>query len=756
MTQFAFEPIYGSWLVAVLAAAAIVAVIVLLTPPTVNRTHRRWLIGLRVLAAAVLLLTVFRPALVRTDRRPAPASLVVAVDRSQSMTLPDGEGSDRWTTQQQAWQQLARGLERLDRSLNVRLLAYDRDARPLEDVGPDALKSIEPEGDLTDLSAATSASMQVAAGEPLAGIVVMGDGTQTAPSGPRSAEQVVETLDSLGVPLWSVPIGPAGGATEARDVAVEALPESYQLFAGNEVDIEFEMRLRGFAGSEVPVRLSWIDEAGEAEEVAIRGVVAEKSLDTAAVSVPLIAPEPGSYRLQVQADLQPGELVSKNNSQVAFVDVREGGGRVLYLEGTARLEQTFLRRALRRFPDLDLTYRWIAQDTSQRWPIDLNDWFEPGKFDIYIIGDLDADAIGDQQLQQLADAVAAGAGLVTLGGFQTYGPGGYADSPLAEVMPVRMNPALRRRGAPSGEDAPGQITGPLPIRLARSHPVTELGEGDPSAVWQGLPELPGANRLVGPKPVPGVQVLLETPEEDPLLVIGEYGRGRTAAVAFDSTWRWWRAGFDEQHRQFWRQLVLWLLGRDTSEGNQINIELDARRFASGDPPAFRAGVQTLGEEVDVELIAEVIDGQGNQRNVQVTAAAGTSDEPATIRGELPELEPGFYKLRVRAADAESPLDPAFLAFQVVDESRELAQPMADPVYLRQLADLTADHGGAAFTPDQMDRLLDVIAQRRRRAETTIVEKLRLGDGPISGWLLFVVFGSALSVEWWLRRRWGLA
>ena len=82
------------------------------------------------------------------------------------------------------------------------------------------------------------------------------------------------------------------------------------------------------------------------------------------------------------------ELVTTNNAQVAFVEVRAGGGRILYLEGNPRLEQTFLRRSLRRFPDLALDYQWIPSDTTDRWPVDLNGAFEPGRYDIYIIGDL--------------------------------------------------------------------------------------------------------------------------------------------------------------------------------------------------------------------------------------------------------------------------------------------------------------------------------------------------------------------------------
>ncbi len=760
MTSFALEPIYGSLLLVFIAAIATIAVIVFVTPPTENPAHRRMLIIVRCIAAAVLLLAAFRPALLRTDTRPADAALIIAADTSRSMTLPDGDGATRWETQLAAWKKLATGLSDLDESLVIRLLVYDSSARKLTGSGPSALDDQAPEGELTDLSAAALATIQSAQGQPIAGVVLMGDGAQTAPITGSGAQRVVETLGSLGVPLWTIPIGPAGGASASRDVAIDSLPESYQLFAGNEVEIDFQVLSRGLAGVDVPVRLSWIDTAGKANEIATRNIAPSQSSQVTPLSVPIVAPDPGTYRLRVEADSQQGELVTTNNSQIAFVEVREGGGRILYLEGTPRMEQTFVRRSLRRFPDLDLTYQWIPADTSGSWPIDLRNWLQRGKFDIYMIGDLDADALGDAQLRDLAEAVAAGAGLVTLGGFQSYGSGGYATSPLADVIPVQMDPNRRRSiDAINRDDV--QIGGPLDIRLARNHPITDLGGDDPAMVWKNLPPQLGANRWIGPKVAPGVQVLLESPSQEPLLVIGEYGRGRTAALAFDSTWRWWRGGKSDAHRRFWRQLALWLLAREETGGDKIVIELDARRFEVKSPPEFRASVQSLGEAMnDRELIAETIDESGNVTPINVStesrSEASGSPTQTSIRGQLPELPAGFYRLRVRPAEEIESLEPQELAFQVIDESRELAQPMADPVYLRQLADLTADHGGAAFTPDEIDALIDTIRQRRRAAETPIVEKYRLGDGPLSGWILFTLFAVALSTEWFLRRQWGLA
>ncbi|TWT82601.1 hypothetical protein CA13_40640 [Planctomycetes bacterium CA13] len=756
MNSFHIEPIYDSSLVALAASVVIVAVLILVTPPTEDPQKRRWLMLLRAIAGLVLVVAMFRPGVVRTDTRAAEATLVVAIDVSRSMTLPDDEKSDRWTHQKQAWQSLAEGLEPLADSMNVRLLSYGKTTAELPNPTPATLDIVVPDGELTDLAAAATGAIAIAQGQPLAGVVMMGDGTQTAPIQGNGAERVAQTLKAWGVPLWSVPIGPASGPSANRDAAIDALPESYQLFAGNQFEVSFQVPLRGLAGISVPVQITWIDENGKATLAAQRRVLSETANSVGDVSIPLIAPAPGTYRLNVEVETQAGELVTTNNLQTAFVNVREGGGRILYIEGESLYEQRFLRMALRRFPDLDLTYQWIPRDTASRWPVDLGDWFEKGRFDIYIIGDVDADAIGREQLAELAETVGAGAGLITLGGYHTYGAGGYASSPLADVISIRMDPSRRRDiNSEIQPNTPDQIAGPISVQPARRHPVTDLGGADPVRVWKTLPRLLGANRFVGPKVAPGVQVLLETTDGAPLLVVGEFGRGRTVASAFDSTWQWWREGKSEAHRRFWRQVVLWLLSREEDSTEQINLELDARRFAVDADVGFRATLTSIAENQSIDFVAEILD--ESNTITPVTDLADTSEgNSQTVTGKIPKLIPGYYRLRVGPRDTASKLNSENLAFQVVDQSREMTMPMADPVYLRQLADITAEHGGGSFSYEQIDDLIERIAKRRKQAEAPVVEKFTLGDDPLTGWILFALFATALIIEWTLRRRWGFA
>lgn len=780
--SFRFEPIYGSVLLTVVLAAMVVAVIALVSPPTSNPSQRRWLIALRSAAALALMLVISRPTVVQTDDQPTEAALVVAMDVSESMNVTDGTDETRWQQQVDAARRLTSKLGDLAERLTVEWMAYDRLARPMGtgDAAMQKAISSPPTGRSTSLAAPLSSSLQLANQQPIVGVVLLGDGAVTSRGGSglkpanqtssdqatgpdsilQSAEQSAQVLNSIGVPLWTVPIGPAPRETMTRDVAIEALPESYRVFGGNYFDVQFEVASKGVAGTEIPVRLRWIASDGTVTDAASRRVLSEQSLDRQSVRVTLDAPEAGSYRLEVTAPPRDGEQRTENNTQLSFVDVQAGGGRVFVLEGQPRAEQYFLRLTLSGFRDLDLAYQLVNEDSRQRWPTRLGDVFRSRQFDVFVLGDLEAAALGDEQLKQLAEAVANGAGLITLGGFRSYGAGGYDASPLADALPIQM----QRVGRSGTDGASGQIQGPIRLQSVVQHPITDIQNDLGPVDWVNLPPMQGASDIGQPRlNAPGVEVLLATSQNQPMLVIGEYGRGRVASVAFDESHRWFRGGRKDIHERFWRQLVLWLLAREDSDSADIQIELDSRRFASEASTEFRANLSIKDVASSVQWTATAVDQNGTSTDITIesqstnqVASSFAEESEVTALGTLSDLPPGVYTLRL-LAESVGLSSPARgeIAFQVLDENLELANPMADPVYLRQLADLTADQNGRAFEPTEIDALAELIQKLRRENVAPVVEKKRLGDGPISGWSVFLLFASALCAEWILRRRWGL-
>ncbi len=817
MMRLSYDPIYESGVTGLVLTILVIALLFLVMPSGVPRRRRRVLLALRGVAAFMLVMAILRPSFVREDNRPAAATLAIAIDTSRSMTLASGDASagmpdadvvesdgiggaeNRWQQQRRALDALADGLSSLDDNLNVTVSRFDA---ATERVGGGragdlpmslgVLDTVQPDGRLTDLSSPLDTAVAASRSTPLAGIVLMSDGTQTMQA---EAGQTIDPISSakwvaaIGVPLWTVTLGPPAVSNRIRDVAVSSLPETYRMFTGNETEIAYEVQARGYEGTPIELSLIWVSETGQRSTAATRTITPDQDVYRQPMNVPVVAPEPGQYRLIVGARSPAGETNTTNDQQLTFVDVREGGGRVLYLEGTPRLEQRYLRRALRRFPDLELTYRWIPRDTSSRWPIDFSDDLQPGQFDVIILGDLHAAALDNEQLDQIANLVAEGTALLTLGGERAYGPGGYASTPLAKVLPVEMDETLsqrpgqklsERRPAPGSNDEdavlPGQMAGPVTLRVATPHPITRIdidASQSEQDEWVNLPAMPGANRFAGVKVAPGVQVLLEDGIAQPMMVVGEYGRGRVASLAFDSTWIWWTSGASEFHRRFWRQLMLWLLAREESVDGELELSMTRRRMSTSENSLFTAtrmggdGATPESATWTAELIEESGDVQpldvsttkrsgGDRTRTEATGEVTGIAADATGANRSDGLSPGLYRLRVQLDNAGSEIASAELPFQVIDDTRELAARNADHALLDRLALITEGAGGESFRADQVAELVGRIATQRRRAERVVIEKWRLGDNPLSGWIVFTLFAGTLCCEWTLRRRWGLA
>lgn len=759
--QWTSDPIYGSawWVVA--AGVLILLFLHLVVPLAADLTvrQRRILWSLRGGLLVLLLLAMLRPALVRTDNQPAPATLAILMDQSLSMTFPAGDGRDRWSGQKEVWQRLQPIWGQPDESLDVQVWMYDKEADRISVESVDQRFQQSPDGRETDLAAPLRAAISGASGRPLAGVVLMGDGTQTSRSDGPGPQQLARTLSSLDVPLWTVPIGLRGGDDSQRDVEVDQLPESLRVFSGNQFSLSAVVRTQSLVGAQIPVRVRLIPSSDQQEEteLAVRSVVPRVQSDSQAVEFSLTAPQAGRYRLEVSADEQPGEALTINNQQIAFLDVREGGGRILYVEGEPRQEQLRIRQSLGRFPDLEIDYLWVRRDTADRWPVDLDLVLAPNRFDIFIVGDLHSDAFGTEQLQQLQQRIGQGAGLLMLGGLNTFDVGGYAGSPIAEVLPITLRSDLAR-SLVSSPPAESRVTEPVPLRVVKPHPILQLDPSrPPQQVFDQLRPLLECNRFTDVKAVPGIQVLLESDRQDPLLVVGEYGQGRVVTFAGDSTWQWWRQGNSTLHRRFWRQMMLWLLARDTVAEDSITVEIDARRFAPDTRPGFRLRLRSSDDsQPPPKLAAEVVSDAGEVIALPFSEQASQAGE-FIVGGELPELPAGLYRLRgFVAEDGDSGAAvPDELEFQVVEMDRERMRPLADPGYMEQLAALTADAGGRAFAPDQADQLAETIENQRRAAIAPIVERYRLGDDPASGWILMLLFTLLLGTQWALQRLWGL-
>lgn len=786
MTEWSLSPIFDSYLAASIAVAVLLAL--LAVTPNFGRVSRVRKLVLAVLRFAVVLLialALLRPTRVQTITRTEPATLIVLADRSRSMSQPHvAGGQSRWDAQRAAIEAARSAATALSRDIEVKAWTYSQSLAPFD--FQQGLAATPLDGS-TDMGTAVRTAVRGQLGRRLAGVVLLGDGVQTVAAPEVELDDAARELARLGCPLYTVAFGPAGAAAQSRDVAVENLPDQYTVFVKNEVLVRGLVRINGYVNQGVPVELTISNQRGETRSLGTRTVAVPLDGGQVDVAFPFAPQETGTFKLTLAAAPRPGELTTQNNSLGAYLHVLEGGLKVLYLEGQLRHEQRFLARALDASPDIDLDFQWLDSRRRANWPVDLSAVLEKPRFDVLLLGDLDASALGPQQLAAIAAAVNSGRGLAMLGGYHSFGAGGYGESPLAAALPVKMDKFERQTfDEPPREDL--HWPGPLRPEPARDHPLTRLmagggsgtgtgnaagnaagnadgnaagnvpgssvanGPAEALAKWRALPPLDGANRFRSLSDAPGVQVILETSEKVPLLVSRDYGEGRVLAFAGDSTWRWSMRGFQDEHRRFWRQMILWLARREDRVRYDTWIRLAQRRITPGARLAFTAGVRTpTGEPLEgAELSAELVepDGQRAPLRLNRNKSEWTGVVERTART-------GEYRIELRATLAGQPAGQTRGEFLVFDQDLELATAAADHEQLARLAEATRDFGGALVPAEQLPELLKEIATRSQQFKVEVRKQWRLGDTALDAWLFFLAVATLLSLEWWLRKRWNL-
>ncbi len=749
--RLTLNPITDSYL---LVFAAAVVLIALLTVRPRGVALGRWrhvgLTALRAGVIALVLMLMLRPTLVYTETTRQAATLVVLVDRSRSMSVRDMlQGKSRWAALQEALEAASPGLRQIARDFELRAYAFDRTAQRLSTDGGTIPLPEEPAGEQTAIGAVLEEVLRQEAGKRLLGALLLSDGAQRAyPPFDTPPQTAASALRRLGYPMYTFPFGQSRGLGQAQDVAVTKLLSSPTVFVKNRLSVGGEVRADGYVNRTLPVRLLFESEPGKMEVVAQQDLQVTTGGQLLPVELEFTPQLPGEYKLTLEVPPQPGELVTTNNQRSTFVNVLPGGLSVLYLEGSLRVEQRFLRRALDASPDIQVDYVRIDAERPETRPGDLAERFKPGKYQVVILGDLDSTAFTEGEMNQLADSVRRGTGLMMLGGFHSFGPGGYATTPLAPVLPVGMDRFSRQQfDAPIREDAhvPGPIQMmPTPLGLGHFALLLSADRRANQAAWAKLPPLEGANKLERRLLKPGA-VELAAAGDAPLLVAHTYGAGRAMAFAADSTWRWWMQGFDNEHKRFWRQIVLWLARKDQSIEGNVWVRLERRQFAPAERVEFTVGAQAAtGEPLrDARFEARLIGPDGTDQPLDLVR------QDAEMQGSIRDAKAaGDYAIEVTAMHDGQPLGSARARFLVFEQDLELDNPGADVVTMQSLASLT---GGESLAPEELPALIRRLATE---TEDLLVEretKRSLWDT----WSTFLLLVGLLSAEWFLRKRWGL-
>ena len=289
--------------------------------------------------------------------------------------------------------------------------------QPLESLSTELLESLAAQAirrDGTDILTALKRAIASLPNDVHRRIVLLSDGIHNA--GGTRLEDYLPLLSASNVEIATVPLDTLKDA-----VRVVQLQVPIQVRKGQ----RFEMRAVVETDGSIPKVPATLYHEGvliETYEWALPSGIHSLSLAVPPVS------EEGNHRYALKLDVT--DEILENNQGYGVVKV-QGKPHVLYVEeGLAQV--THLKTVLQE------NGFNVAVRTPAEMPTDL---IELQRSDCIILSNVSADVLSLEHLQSIENYVRdLGHGLIAIGGEHAYGPGGYTDTALERVLPVKMTP----------------------------------------------------------------------------------------------------------------------------------------------------------------------------------------------------------------------------------------------------------------------------------------------------------------------------
>ncbi|HEX2933123.1 MAG TPA: glutamine amidotransferase [Candidatus Binatia bacterium] len=739
------------WLIA-LVALATVALLVLQYFGLRQRLglgQSIFLTGLRACVYGLLLFYLFGPSLLDKKVTKLRRPLTLLIDSSQSMGFPagvKGAAGDKSTPSRLdlVKEKLDGGkqplIQRLNRDYDLRVIRFGTSLEPIAPGGLATLKAQDPGSRLLELLQTT-----VRDGAAQSAIVLFSDGIT---NGER------KSLDGipLPVPVFTVGVGDSEGFTDVR-IAKLGAPEF--AFRGREFKIELTLQASGMKGKTVPLFFN----RGK-NLITTRTVTIDADPFEQKVTLSFTPKELGTHGFSVAVPTQPGEQITQNNQKEFKVDVQRDKIRVLTLSGSPAWNYRFLRMAMKQDPLIELvSFVFLRTPTDtvdvpesqlSLIPFPIDDIFleELKNFDVIFLDDFSYRAyFNPVYLDRVRDFVRDGGGLAMLGGSRAFDSGGYGDTGLREVLPVELD----GKGSYQGQISMNAVL----TAAGKAHPVTRLLPDAKSneEAWSKMPALSGLNQVRG---VRGETLLTAGGDGSsngaPLLAVGRFGKGRTLALMSDDAWRWnfiavGNRETPQNHLKLIRQSVRWLAQEPSFE--QVRLH-PIPSTQPGEKAAIKLKVlkDDFSPTRQAAVQLRIFSPEGEPTLVSVAP----DSEEGEYSGEFTPTKEGTYRVEAEASLGAKALGKDKSSFNAAFSYGETEDGRPRLDLLKQIAE---NSKGEYFSiNDWNDATVEKIASKLEAVAPSQIVEQRQTRLWSTLWP-FALLLALLSVEWWMRRKWGL-
>ena len=696
------------------------------------------LVSLRLAALALLLVCLFRPTLILKAAVPQQNFLGVLVDDSRSMAIADRDGKPRsdFIEHELAGPNAAL-LNALSKKFVLRMFSFSSASERVASAA-----DLKFGGTATRLGQALDRARDELSGLPLAGLVMVTDGADTSDA---ALDETLASLRARTIPVFTVGLGQE---RFAKDIQVTRVETPRDVLKGTALVVDVVVSQAGYAGQTVPVTVE-----DDGRIVSTQEVTLPPDGESATVKVRFQANEAGARLFSFKIPTQKDEQVTQNNVRETLIQVNDRREKILYYEGEPRPEAKFVRRAVEDDKNLQVVIlqrtaenKYLRLDVGK--PDELIGGFPTTREELFsyralILGSVEAASFTPDQLRMIADFVnKRGGTLMMLGGRRSFAEGGWAGTPVGEVLPVTLEAANPKFFSELSVK---------PTRAGATFPVTQIAGDEKSSLsrWDTMPAVTAVNpvRLLKPGATSLLTAVDNRRQEQVVLAYQRYGRGKAIAMPIQDSWIWRMDAkmpvADTTHQMFWRRLVRWIVD---GVPDQVNITTSNDRVEPGETVKLTAEVLdgAYVEVNDGRVLASIVSPSGKTTELPVD---WTVTKDGDYRASFVPEENGVYKVSVHAVRGEKELGTTTMNIRVSAGDSEYFDAAMRAPLLKRIAE---DTGGRFFTAANAASLPEAISYNGRGV--TVVEERELWDMPA----LFLLLVGLVAGEWGYRRVKGLA
>ena len=704
-------------------------------------------VKIRVLTTSIRLIIIFSAwlivhefTLISYSTRKEPLTTAFLLDNSGSMSISSAN-SDHNSRKEE-------GLKVIEesRKSDMKSSVFSFDTQLVPGVPKD------PSSSGTDFMAALT---QLISQEPdLAQIVLISDGHDFSPLSRMSSSNLESWLKASGMPpIHSVFIGTLDDQPDLLIHSVEAPSFSY---IRTPVKIDVSILARKLNESSPQVQLL------EDEKVIQFQTAALDEHGFGRVAFEIYPDRVGEHLYQIRIPARPEEKNTRNNTQNVLVQTGRDKINVLHIAGSVTPDLQGLRSTFENDPFIDFTAFYILR-TQEHMQIGVDGRMIPPdemalvqfpveeifdrqlfSFDVVVFQDFDAGNYfqNSYQARKLMRKISTfvreqSGGLIVIGGPRTASGPSLSLTSVGEILPI-LPKTYRTRY----QEKERQM---IPTQSGLLHPILEGMETQallPDQSSQGkLPRIFGF--METDKVHPEANLLISTPEGDPILATRHVGNGRTVFLNSSSSWIWRRDALEKGetttvYNAFWRDMLKWASGDPTLNPSQVTPSSSQENplHLQTEIALKDQDYQPLQQKSGKMLISAVEEGH----EPVVVPFTTSKNGQATISADLEQ--PGFYRLKIQAGEGVPELEKnIFLGGSVLEHQEN--DPL--PETLKLLSELS----GGTFYESPLEFSAASLTQKQTVRETILeTRRTRLRD---SIYLLpFLLFLAAL--EWFIRRQ----